>query len=158
MTDNNEEFYTARGYEIIADDSYLTPSMEDYIEMIYRMSNQQDSVRVNDLADKLNVQPPSVTKMMKRLRQKKLLNYERYGVISLTDAGKNLGKFYLERHNILKGFLAMLGIQNNIQQHVEQMEHYVNWETLHVIRNFVMFLQDNQQVLKNYQEYVQKKG
>lgn len=153
MGNKKDEFYTARGYEISADKDTLTPSMEDYIEMIYRLSISSGYTRANDLAAKLNVQPPSVTRMMKRLHGKSLLNYEKYGMIQLTEEGRRLGRFFLERHNILEKFLTLLGIKENIQKEVEQMEHYVSWESFQVIKEFVHFIQDNTEVMEKFEMY-----
>ena len=152
MSSNEDIFYTARGYEIAAGEKALTPSMEDYIEMIYRLSGEIGYTRVNDLAERLNVQPPSVTKMMQKLHEKSLLSYERYGMIHLTEEGKKLGDFFLQRHNILKEFLALLGIKD-VQTKVEQMEHYVSYDTFQIIGAFVCFLKDNKDVLKRFNEY-----
>ncbi len=108
---------------------------------------------MNDLAAKLNVQPPSVTRMMKRLHEKSLLNYEKYGMIQLTEEGKQLGKFFLERHNILEKFLTLLGIKENIQKEVEQMEHYVSWESFQVIKGFVLFIQEHPEIMEKFEVY-----
>ncbi len=153
MTENNETFYTARGYEISAGENSLTPSMEDYIEMIYRLSQKSGYTRVNDLANKLNVQPPSVTNMMKKLGDNSLLEYEKYGVIHLTEKGEKLGKFLLDRHNVLKEFLTMLGLKKNIQREVEQIEHHVSRETFLIINAFVDFLKKNEQIIQQFNDY-----
>ncbi len=154
MSDKNEEFYTARGYEITADKDMLTPSMEDYIEMIYRLSQSSGYTRVNDLAESLNVQPPSVTRMMKKLNEKSLLNYEKYGMIQLTEEGKRLGKFFLDRHNTLKEFFLLLGIEEQVQKEVEQMEHHISWESFLVIDRFVKFLKENREILDKFHIYL----
>ena len=156
MSDKKEEFYTARGYEISADKDTLTPSMEDYIEMIYRLSITSGYTRVNDLAAKLNVQPPSVTRMMKKLHEKNLLDYEKYGMIQLTEEGKRLGSFFLERHNTLEKFLILLGIKEHVQKEVEQMEHYVSWESFQVINRFVNFIEDHPEIMEKFELYKNK--
>ena len=62
----NEEFYTLKGYKI-KNEEVMSSSMEDYIEMIFRLSEKSDEIRVSDLSQALNVQPPSTTKMIRRL-------------------------------------------------------------------------------------------
>lgn len=148
-----DKFFTARGYEIAASQDSLTPSMEDYIEMIYRLSRKSCFIRVNDLAERLNVQPPSVTKMMQKLHDKDLLNYEKYGVISLTDEGERLGLFFLMRHNTLKELLFLLGADKNIQRDVEQIEHHISADTFESLYALVKFFQDNRSVLDLYHKY-----
>lgn len=152
MSSNEDIFYTARGYEIAAGENALTPSMEDYIEMIYRLSSEIGYTRVNDLAERLNVQPPSVTKMMQKLHEKSLLSYEKYGMIHLTEEGKKLGEFFLQRHNTLKEFLSLLNIKD-VQTKVEQMEHYVSYDTYEIIGSFVYFLKSNKDILERFNEY-----
>ena len=66
------EFFTFREY-MRKDQELLTPSAEDYMEMIYRLSQKNGFTRVNDLASALNVQPPSVTKMIQKLAELKLI-------------------------------------------------------------------------------------
>jgi len=46
----------------------LSPSLEDYLEEIYRFSMQQKTVRVTDISHKLNVAMPSVTKALSKLK------------------------------------------------------------------------------------------
>ena len=150
---DKERFFTARGYEIAAGEDALTPSMEDYIEMIYRLRQKKVSVRVNDIADQLNVQPPSVTKMIKRLHDKKLLNYEKYGVINLTDKGEQIGFFFLMRHNTLKELLYLLGADQNLQRDVEQIEHHINAETYESFYTLVRFFQQNKNILERFHKF-----
>ncbi len=153
MKDKKEEFYTARGYEIIAGENVLTPSMEDYLEMIVRLSKNTDYTRVNDLAESLNVQPPSVTKMVKKLHEKGLLDYKKYGMIHLTEKGARLGEYFLERHNTLKEFLTLLGATKHLQRDVERLEHYISYETYQIINALTNFFKDNEVFLQQFKEY-----
>jgi len=156
MDNQKEEFYTARGYEIAAGDSALTPSMEDYLEMIYRLSEETGYTRVNELAESLNVQPPSVTKMIQKLHEKELLNYEKYGMIHLTEEGARLGKYFLERHNTLREFLSLVGAKEHLQKDVERIEHYISWDTYRIIHALTCFMKENKEVLYQFNEYKTK--
>ncbi|RQD77506.1 MAG: transcriptional regulator MntR [Candidatus Syntrophonatronum acetioxidans] len=130
--------------------------MEDYIEMIYRLSLKEGYTRVNDLAQKLNVQPPSVTRMMQKLHENNLLIYERYGMIHLTEKGKKMGEFFLKRHNILKEFLYLLEIDNDLQKEVEQVEHYISWNTCQTIAALVEFLKERKDILIDFKAFKKK--
>lgn len=156
MSKIKEQFYTARGYEIAAGEDALTPSMEDYLEMIYRLSQVNGYTRVNDLAESLNVQPPSVTKMIQKLYERSLLDYEKYGMIHLTDKGIRLGEYFLVRHNTLREFLSLLGVTDNLQRDVETMEHYVSYNNFKMISSLVAFMGDNPHFLREFQRYKEK--
>lgn len=147
MNENN--FYTFRGYSLNNEKS-LSPSMEDYIEMIYRLSLKQSSVRVNDLSDSLNVQPPSSTKMLKRLSEIGYVNYEKYGYVNLTEKGVEIGKYLLNRHETISNFLRLIGVENNLLEQTEKIEHAIYEETLDKINGFMHFINDNQEINKVY--------
>lgn len=52
----NDRFHTVRGYELQRHNkNFLTPALEDYLEMIYRNSLNEDYIRINILAQLLNV-------------------------------------------------------------------------------------------------------
>ncbi|MGB4668364.1 MAG: transcriptional regulator MntR [bacterium] len=148
MKENNrEEFHTFRGYtlaQFARDD--LSASMEDYLEMIYRLSRGQGQIRVNDLARALNVQPPSVTKMVKKLAGKGFLEYERYGVIQLTDTGREMGRYLLDRHNMLEEFLRLIGVKRRLLENVERIEHNLTPEATQCLFNLVDYLRQRPEI------------
>jgi Mn-dependent DtxR family transcriptional regulator len=137
----NEEFYTLKGYKI-KNEEILSSSMEDYIEMIYRLSEKSGEVRVNDLSQALNVQPPSTTKMIKRLASEGYVFYEKYGCIILTEKGRNIGGKLLKRHMIIFGFLECIGVKKNILEQTEIIEHAVNDEVLNKLYQLTEFLKN----------------
>jgi len=147
MNDNN--FYTFRGYSLNNEKS-LSPSMEDYVEMIYRLSCNKNNVRVNELSVALNVQPPSSTKMIKKLSQLGYVNYVRYGFVNLTERGVEMGKYLLSRHEIISNFLKLIGVNNNLLEQTEKIEHAIYEETMEKINNFILFLKDNPEIYELY--------
>ncbi|MFZ7134028.1 MAG: metal-dependent transcriptional regulator [Eubacteriales bacterium] len=146
---NEREFYTVRGYQML-NENKLTSSMEDYMEMIYRISKENDYIRVNQLADKLNVRPSSTTKVVQKLNKLGMIHYQRYGIIQLTEEGKEIGKFLLGRHEILEGFLKNLGIKETLLKDTEMMEHDMSLNTLKSIDLLNQFLSINPDVLEKY--------
>jgi Mn-dependent DtxR family transcriptional regulator len=149
---SDQEFYTFSEY-IRKDQETLTPSAEDYVEMIYRLSKEQGFTRVNDLAGALNVQPPSVTKMIQKLSEMKLIKYEKYGVIILDKEGKTLGKALLYRHNLIEEFLRLLNISEGLLAETEKMEHTINDEILMGIKDLVEFFKGNPGLKEAWNKY-----
>lgn len=147
-----EKFYTARGYEIL-DKEGLTASMEDYLEMICRLSMEKGYTRVKELSQALNVQAPSVTRMVQKLHEKDFLFYEPYGILRLSDSGRELGLYLLQRHQTLEDFFVMLGITKNVHKDVEGIEHNISHNTLQTILSLVDFFRDNTHILAQYHEY-----
>lgn len=113
----------------------LTPSLEDYLEEIYRFSLSLNTVRVTDLSKRLKVALPSVTKALYKLRDENYIKYERYGEIKLTDQGKDFGYYLVTRNQLLQEFLALIGSKCNFSFEAEAMEHYLSAATIDAIKD-----------------------
>lgn len=134
----------------------LSPSLEDYLEEAYRFSQLSTPVRVTDISKKLNVSLPSVTKALGRLREKQYINYEPYGEIILTEQGKRLGSFLVERNQLLQEFLKLICANCDFAAEAEAMEHYLSGETIKAIQKLVKFLKNYPEPYKEYLEYIQE--
>ncbi|AOR23590.1 metal-dependent transcriptional regulator [Clostridium taeniosporum] len=149
-----KDFHTVRGYENInSTRKLLTPAMEDYLEMVYRCSIEDKIVRLNKIAQMLNVRDSSASKMMKKLGNLALINYEKYGVIELTENGVNLGKYLLYRHTVIEEFLKHLGGQDEVLIETELIEHVISSETVENINMLNMFFKNNPDILKKYNKF-----
>ncbi|MHB8073074.1 metal-dependent transcriptional regulator [Desulfosporosinus fructosivorans] len=121
----------------------LTPSLEDYLEELYRFSLSSDSVRVTDISHKLAVSLPSVSKALHKLKKGEFITYQRYGEIILTEKGKQLGDFLVKRNQVLQEFLILIQTNCDIVAEAEAMEHYLSDTTIRSIQAIVTFLKDN---------------
>jgi DtxR family transcriptional regulator, Mn-dependent transcriptional regulator len=152
--DENEKFHTVRGYQILEQNKkLLTSAMEDYLEMIYRNSLIEGYMRINTLSELLNVQAPSATKMVQKLTNLGLLDYKKYGIIFLTENGKEIGKFLLERHNIVETFLRILGVEQGVLSETELIEHNITASTLQKIEFLNKFFKNYPDFLKKFEEF-----
>lgn len=105
--------------------AYLSGSMEDYLEMIYRISRTGDAVRIKDLSSRLGVSPSSASRMAGALRVRGLVNFERYSYITLTEEGRVLGEYLLFRHGVINSFLCRLNKTKDELRQTEAIEHYL---------------------------------
>ncbi|MDQ7092258.1 iron dependent repressor, metal binding and dimerization domain protein [Desulfosporosinus sp. PR] len=135
----------------------LTPSLEDYLEEIYRFSLSLGSVRVTDLSNRLNVALPSVTKALYKLRDESYINYERYGEIKLTDKGKKLGNYLVTRNQLLQEFLDLICSKCDFAAEAEAMEHYLSTATIDAIKTFVEFMKTNPAWKQAFNDFIKFK-
>ncbi|PWW05678.1 DtxR family iron (metal) dependent repressor [Paenibacillus cellulosilyticus] len=117
-----------------------TPSMEDYLERIYKLIDEKGYARVSDIAEGLEVHPSSVTKMIQKLDKDNYLIYEKYRGLILTNKGKKMGKRLVDRHQLLESFLEIIGVQEeNIYRDVEGIEHHLSWDSITCIETLVEY-------------------
>ena len=83
----------------------ITKSLEEYLKTMYVLKKQNGNIRVTDIANKMNCSKPSVNKALNNLKEEKLINYETYGTIELTEDGENLAQKILETYDIVYIFL-----------------------------------------------------
>ena len=136
-------------------DKPLTPVMEDYLEAIFQLDEDKKVVRVKDIAKRMDVKMPSVSSMLKTLNNRGLVNYEKYEYVELTEAGANIGKEMLRRHDILKKFLIkILMIDPEVaEQEACKMEHALSTETLDRLVAYMNFIQSCPEAGKGWPQY-----
>src|SRR5699024_3018739 len=122
-----------------------TPTMEDYIELIYQLIDTKGYARVSDIAEDLEVHPSSVTKMVQKLDKDNFLIYERYSGFVLTDKGKEIGERLVFRHDLLEQFLEVIGVDaDKIYDDVEGIEHHLSWNAIDCINDLVTYFQKDE--------------
>jgi len=151
---DNQEFHTFRGYEIIKKNKdHLTPSMEDYLEMIYRNCQLEGYVRINQLAEQLHVKAPSASKTVSKLSDMGYLAYEKYGIVKLTAKGEIMGAFLLDRHKSVEVFLRNIGVQDTVLLETELIEHYLSIDTVQNIKILNEFLAASPEILEKLRQF-----
>ena len=116
----------------------LSQSLEDYLEMVHMLRLAHGIARVKDIASSLSVKMPSVAKAMIELKKLGLVTQEPYSGVELTEEGKRVASAILNRHLLLKSFLIRLGVSEAIaDKDACCMEHILSAETLEKIEDFV---------------------
>lgn len=130
-----------------------TPSMEDYLERIYKLIDEKGYARVSDIAEGLEVHPSSVTKMIQKLDKDEYLIYEKYRGLILTTKGKKIGKRLVDRHQLLEQFLTLIGVQHeNIYKDVEGIEHHLSWDSITQIETLVEYFRRDEKRLQELRD------
>lgn len=117
----------------------ITPSLEDYLEVILDLNEANESIRVTDLADRLGVAKSSVNQAVTKLVELKLVLHERYGPLQLTDQGALKARKVRDRHRILKQFLTeVLGVDaRTAEKDACGIEHYISPVTMEKLVDYV---------------------
>jgi Mn-dependent DtxR family transcriptional regulator len=130
-----------------------TPSMEDYIEIIYNLIDTKGYARVSDIAETLEVHPSSVTKMVQKLDKDDYVLYEKYRGFILTEKGKKVGERLVFRHELLEDFLEIIGVEKeNIYHDVEGIEHHLSWNSIDRLGDLVNYFKEDKKRLEDLRE------
>jgi Mn-dependent DtxR family transcriptional regulator len=132
-----------------------TRSMEDYLERIYDLMLEKGYARVSDIAVSMDVTPPSVSRMLRKLSDEQYIHYEKYRGLTLTQKGERVGKRIKARHDALDRFLRLLGIEDQvvIDKDIEGIEHHVSPVTLERITKLVSFFASNPEACAAFREH-----
>ena len=110
----------------------LSPSLEDYLEAILDASGEGPGARPAAIAERLRVRRPSVTGALRTLAGRKLVCYEPYGAVRLTDRGRRQAEEVRRRHDVLSAFLRQfLGVPAaRAEREACGMEHAISGDTI----------------------------
>ena len=128
LDNESREFYTLKGYRL-QNGGDITEAMEDYLEMICRHIQENGYIRIHFLAEQLHVRPSSASKMVGKLREMGLVEFEKYGLIIPTERGMAVGRYLLWRHDVLHRFFRLLNHSDCQLEQVEKVEHFMSRET-----------------------------
>lgn len=111
----------------------LTHAIEDYLKAIYELSLSDGRATTNQIAERMEVTPASVTGMIKRLAatEPALLLYQKHQGVELTEAGEKVALEIIRHHRLLELFLhETLGFSwDEVHEEADRLEHVIS-ETL----------------------------
>lgn len=106
----------------------LTRSVEDYLKSIFHLTSQGGFATTSDIAAMLEIAPPSVSGMVKRLSETGLIEHVPYRGVQLTPQGRRAALKMIRRHRILEVYLTQqLGYDwGDVHEEAERLEHAVS--------------------------------
>lgn len=98
---------------------------ENYLKALFNIANESGEVNVAELSKSLEIKMPTVTSMMKKLGEKKLVHYESYKPLRLTEKGKKEAGLIIRKHRLTEMFLVdkMKMGWEDVHDIAEQIEH-----------------------------------
>lgn len=108
----------------------LSKQMEDYLKNIYKLQEEASPVSTKAIAEKIGVSPASVTSMIKKLDQLKLLVYEPYRGVVLSKRGEKVALEIVRHHRLLELYLTQkMGMEwHKVDAEAEELEHVLSDE------------------------------
>lgn len=117
----------------------ISKALEEYLKTMYVLKKQNGNIRVTDIANKMQCTKPSVNKALNNLKEEKLINYETYGTIELTEKGEDLAKKILEVYDIIYVFFKdVLNLEDDTaKKEAEKVKSSIDDETINKLAKYV---------------------
>lgn len=98
---------------------------ENYLKALFNLAGEKGEIGVGDLSRHLAIKMPTVTSMMKRLADKKLVHYETYKPLRLTEKGRKEAALIIRKHRLTEMYLVeKMGFGwEEVHEIAEQIEH-----------------------------------
>ncbi|MBS1504872.1 MAG: metal-dependent transcriptional regulator, partial [Bacteroidetes bacterium] len=110
-----------------------------YLKAIYHGAANGGSASTNEIAAALNTKAASVTDMLKKLAEKKLINYTKYQGVTLTPAGQKIALSIIRKHRLWEYFLVeKLNFKwDEVHDVAEELEHISSKELVDRLDDFM---------------------
>jgi len=119
----------------------LSFTEENYLKVLFKLTqeNANEEAGTNELAVNLGVKPATANDMLKRLKEKKLIDYEKYGKITLTNIGKKNAVKVVRKHRLWETFLyeKLNFAWDEVHEVAEQLEHIQSEKLLEQLDKFL---------------------
>lgn len=119
-----------------------TLAEENYLKALYHLTLQSNGItNTNDIAAYVNIKASSVTDMLKKLAEKKLVNYKKYQGVSLSKKGTQKALQVIRKHRLWEYFLVeKLNFKwDEVHEIAEQLEHIQSDELINRIEKYLDF-------------------
>ena len=120
----------------------LSETLQNYIEAIYLIIIEKNGVRVKDIAKRMGVKNSSVVSALRSLAKGGYINYEPYGIISLTAKGNIAARQLRDKFLVLRHFFEkILGLdRETAEEHACKVEHTMSEETFRRFTQFIKYI------------------
>ncbi|HIQ32061.1 MAG TPA: metal-dependent transcriptional regulator [Methanothermococcus okinawensis] len=118
----------------------MSESIEDFLEKVYIFTRDKNRpVKTTELAKLLNIKPPAITNMAKKLHKLGYVEYEPYIGIRLTEKGMEKAKIIMEKHRTIEKFLVeCLGLDKEVAyREACKLEHAMSDKVFKRFKKFV---------------------
>lgn len=122
----------------------ISQAEENYLKTLFHLTHEskgKTEAGTNEVAESLDVTPATVNNMLKKLKEKKLVSYKKYGKITLTDKGKSLAIEIVRKHRLWETFLykKLDFTWDEVHEVAEQLEHIKSAKLIEQLEKFLEY-------------------
>jgi DtxR family Mn-dependent transcriptional regulator len=122
----------------------LSFTEENYLKILFQITTESATkleAGTNEIAEHLGVKPASANDMLKRLKEKQLIEYEKYGKSCLTKEGKKIAIEIVRKHRLWETFLfeKLAFSWDEVHEVAEQLEHIQSKKLIDKLDQFLNY-------------------
>jgi Mn-dependent transcriptional regulator len=113
----------------------ITEAVENYLETILILSQKQPDVHAIDICSYLGYSRPTVSIILKKMKDEGLVTVDDDNHIRLTDTGKEVAERIYDRHTVLTDLFIYLGVNRDVAaEDACMVEHDISDETFECLK------------------------
>ena len=117
----------------------LSSSLEKYLVCIYKHLEEQNELKISELAKEMNQPLQKTIQALQRMHYQKQIVYSTYQPLRITEQGKKMAQYLIARDALIDEFLRLLHIEENAIAEKEAMAQYLSYDSLTKIERFILF-------------------
>ncbi|MBQ9894880.1 MAG: metal-dependent transcriptional regulator [Ruminococcus sp.] len=115
----------------------ITEAVENYLETILILSQKQPDVHAIDICSYLGYSRPTVSIVLKKMKDDNLVNVDSDNHITLTERGRDVAERIYDRHKVLSSFFEYLGVNRDVAaEDACKVEHDLSNETFDLLKAY----------------------
>lgn len=124
----------------------ITEAVENYLETILILSQKQPDVHAIDICSYLGYSRPTVSIVLKKMKDDNLVNVDSDNHITLTERGRDVAERIYDRHKVLSSFFEYLGVNRDVAaEDACKVEHDLSNETFDLLKAYCNKIIDNKE-------------
>ncbi|MCF7790850.1 MAG: metal-dependent transcriptional regulator [Victivallales bacterium] len=139
----------------------LSEAQQNYIEVIYELSEEHSHAHVKNIANRLNVSMPTVTEALRHLEELNLVNHKHRQPVTLTSKGRKIAELLDKRHKVFSDFFRnILGFDSGYSENTAcKLEHVIDDKLKERLLQFNIFLREYSQrtdcnIIEDFKKYI----
>lgn len=113
----------------------ITEAVENYLETILILSKKQPDVHAIDICSYLGYSRPTVSIVLKKMKDDDLVSVDGDNHITLTEKGRDVAEHIYDRHTVISEFFMLLGVgRDTATEDACKIEHDISDETFELLR------------------------
>ena len=112
-------------------------TIEEYLEIILILQNEKGQATTGEIANLMNISSPSVSEMLAKLDDEKLIIYTPYKGVTLSSQGLKIANNIIKKHQIISDFLQMIGVEKETAEiDACNIEHHISDKSMEKLIKF----------------------